>query len=121
MSNGTAFRGFRDLLERRHLEVQCNIFAFGVILLEIISGRPPYCKDRGCLVDWVWILFFFLYLFIYFCYLSHSKQSRSKHLFTLQSMNPDLVCTGNILGLYVVPSMGLLDGFLGPWPGLSTK
>lgn len=58
MSNGIAFRGFPDLLERRHLDVQCNIFAFGVILLEIISGRPPYCKDRGCLVDWVWILLF---------------------------------------------------------------
>ena len=30
-----------------------NVFAFGVILLEIISGRPPYCKDRGNLVNWV--------------------------------------------------------------------
>ena len=29
-----------------------NLFAFGVILLEIISGRLPYCKDKGHLVDW---------------------------------------------------------------------
>ncbi|CAN6461737.1 unnamed protein product [Victoria cruziana] len=28
------------------------IFSFGVLLLEIISGRPPYCKDKGFLVDW---------------------------------------------------------------------
>ncbi|KAA8520813.1 hypothetical protein F0562_011486 [Nyssa sinensis] len=39
-------------LEKRNLDVQGNISAFGVLLLEIISGRPPYCKDRGCLVDW---------------------------------------------------------------------
>eukprot|EP00262_Sarcandra_glabra_P005329 TRINITY_DN16794_c0_g1_i1.p1 TRINITY_DN16794_c0_g1~~TRINITY_DN16794_c0_g1_i1.p1 ORF type:complete len:116 (-),score=15.91 TRINITY_DN16794_c0_g1_i1:281-628(-) len=34
------------------MDVPDNTFAFGVLLLEIISGRPPYCKDRGCLVDW---------------------------------------------------------------------
>uniref|UniRef100_A0A5B6ZN15 Protein kinase domain-containing protein n=1 Tax=Davidia involucrata TaxID=16924 RepID=A0A5B6ZN15_DAVIN len=39
-------------LEKRSLDVQGNIYAFGVLLLEIISGRPPYCKDKGCLVDW---------------------------------------------------------------------
>ncbi|KAL9387083.1 hypothetical protein Peur_020207 [Populus x canadensis] len=39
-------------LEGRHLDVQGNIYAFGVLLLEIISGRPPYCKDKGRLVDW---------------------------------------------------------------------
>ncbi|MCD7448585.1 hypothetical protein HAX54_044531 [Datura stramonium] len=39
-------------LESRHLDIQGNIYAFGVLLLEIISGRPPYCKDKGCLVDW---------------------------------------------------------------------
>ncbi|KAJ7952333.1 putative Receptor kinase [Quillaja saponaria] len=39
-------------LEARHLDVQGNVYAFGVLLLEIISGRPPYCKDKGCLVDW---------------------------------------------------------------------
>ncbi|XP_024452881.2 probable LRR receptor-like serine/threonine-protein kinase At1g63430 isoform X3 [Populus trichocarpa] len=39
-------------LEGRHLDVQGNIYAFGVLLLEIISGRPPHCKDKGRLVDW---------------------------------------------------------------------
>ena len=40
-------------LEGRHLDVQGNVYAFGVLLLEIMSGRPPYCKDKGCLVEWV--------------------------------------------------------------------
>ncbi|KAK7307849.1 hypothetical protein VNO77_41269 [Canavalia gladiata] len=39
-------------LEARHLDTKGNIYAFGVLLLEIISGRPPYCKDKGYLVDW---------------------------------------------------------------------
>ncbi|KAI7740008.1 hypothetical protein M8C21_028026 [Ambrosia artemisiifolia] len=39
-------------LEGRQLDIQGNIYAFGVLLLEIISGRPPICKDKGCLVDW---------------------------------------------------------------------
>lgn len=40
-------------LEKRHLDVQGNIHSFGILLLEIISGKPPYCKDKGCLIDWV--------------------------------------------------------------------
>lgn len=39
-------------LEKRHLDVRGNVYAFGVLLLEIISGRPPYCKDKGSLIDW---------------------------------------------------------------------
>ncbi|CAA2966694.1 probable LRR receptor-like serine threonine-kinase At1g63430 [Olea europaea subsp. europaea] len=39
-------------MEQRHLDIQGNIYAFGILLLEIISGRPPYCQDKGCLVDW---------------------------------------------------------------------
>ncbi|GMN32188.1 hypothetical protein TIFTF001_003555 [Ficus carica] len=39
-------------MEARHLDIQGNVYAFGVLLLEIISGRPPYCKDKGGLVDW---------------------------------------------------------------------
>ncbi|KAL5718482.1 hypothetical protein ACHQM5_011380 [Ranunculus cassubicifolius] len=50
--NGSVIRGLPVSLEARHLDLEANIFAFGVLLLEIISGRPPYCKDRGCLVDW---------------------------------------------------------------------
>ncbi|KAL8101927.1 putative LRR receptor-like serine/threonine-protein kinase At1g63430 [Apium graveolens] len=39
-------------LDSRHLDVQGNIYAFGVLLLELISGRPSFCKEKGCLVDW---------------------------------------------------------------------
>ncbi|KAG6384343.1 hypothetical protein SASPL_155849 [Salvia splendens] len=39
-------------MEGRHLDIQGNIYAFGILLLEIVSGRPPYCEDKGCLVDW---------------------------------------------------------------------
>ncbi|KAL1547628.1 putative LRR receptor-like serine/threonine-protein kinase [Salvia divinorum] len=39
-------------MEGRHLDVQGNIYAFGILLLEVVSGRPPYCKEKGCLVDW---------------------------------------------------------------------
>ncbi|KAK8584299.1 hypothetical protein V6N13_109685 [Hibiscus sabdariffa] len=39
-------------VENRHLDIQGNIHAFGILLLEIISGRPPFCKDRGYLLDW---------------------------------------------------------------------
>uniref|UniRef100_A0A453DIB8 Serine-threonine/tyrosine-protein kinase catalytic domain-containing protein n=1 Tax=Aegilops tauschii subsp. strangulata TaxID=200361 RepID=A0A453DIB8_AEGTS len=43
----------RDSSEDKYMDIQGNTFAFGVILLEIISGRLPYCKDKGYLVDWV--------------------------------------------------------------------
>ncbi|XP_077225932.1 putative LRR receptor-like serine/threonine-protein kinase At1g63430 [Tasmannia lanceolata] len=52
MNKAVVFRAFLDSLDRPNLDVQGNTFAFGVLLLEIISGRPPYCNDRGCLVDW---------------------------------------------------------------------
>ncbi|KAK9076700.1 hypothetical protein SSX86_005034 [Deinandra increscens subsp. villosa] len=39
-------------LAARHLDVQGNICEFGVLLLEIISGRPPISKDEEFLVDW---------------------------------------------------------------------
>ncbi|KAJ0966695.1 hypothetical protein J5N97_023612 [Dioscorea zingiberensis] len=48
----TSFYSFVDSVEQQQLDVQGNTFAFGVLLLEIISGRPPYCKDRGSLVNW---------------------------------------------------------------------
>ncbi|KAJ0727558.1 putative protein kinase RLK-Pelle-LRR-VI-2 family [Helianthus annuus] len=38
--------------EERDLDIQGNIYSFGVLLLEIVSGRPSFCKDKGCLVDW---------------------------------------------------------------------
>ncbi|KAI8569471.1 hypothetical protein RHMOL_Rhmol02G0282000 [Rhododendron molle] len=42
-------------LEERHLDVRGNIYGFGVLLLEIVSGRP-YCKDKGCFVDWFYVV-----------------------------------------------------------------
>lgn len=50
--NGGAFHGIVDSMERRHMDVQGNIYAFGVLLLELVSGRPIHCKNRGSLVDW---------------------------------------------------------------------
>ncbi|KAJ1694440.1 hypothetical protein LUZ63_011138 [Rhynchospora breviuscula] len=44
--------GLPGSLEERNMDVQANTYAFGVILLEIISGRPSYCKDQGCLIEW---------------------------------------------------------------------
>ncbi|XP_076897648.1 putative LRR receptor-like serine/threonine-protein kinase At1g63430 [Bidens hawaiensis] len=39
-------------LAARQLDIQGSIYAFGVLLLEIVSGRPPICKDKVFLVDW---------------------------------------------------------------------
>ncbi|XP_074570740.1 putative LRR receptor-like serine/threonine-protein kinase At1g63430 isoform X2 [Curcuma longa] len=50
--SGGFLPGYNFSLEQLEMEVQGNIFAFGVLLLEIISGRPPYCKERGCLINW---------------------------------------------------------------------
>ncbi|GMH09406.1 hypothetical protein Nepgr_011247 [Nepenthes gracilis] len=36
-------------IEDRHLDIQGNIYGFGALLLEIVSGRPPSSKD---VVDW---------------------------------------------------------------------
>ncbi|MCL7046241.1 hypothetical protein MKW94_029275 [Papaver nudicaule] len=47
-----ALCGFTESLEIFRQDVHDNIYAFGVLLLEIISGRPTYCKNRGHLVDW---------------------------------------------------------------------
>ncbi|KAK3141106.1 hypothetical protein QOZ80_4BG0329640 [Eleusine coracana subsp. coracana] len=51
-SSKTSYPGNGDSSEDKHADIQGNTFAFGVILLEIISGRLPYCKDKGYLVDW---------------------------------------------------------------------
>uniref|UniRef100_A0A803LQN2 Protein kinase domain-containing protein n=1 Tax=Chenopodium quinoa TaxID=63459 RepID=A0A803LQN2_CHEQI len=39
-------------IEAHHLDIRGNVYAFGVLLLEIVSGRPPFFKDTGSLVDW---------------------------------------------------------------------
>ena len=53
ISNEGAICVLPNGLEARHLDIHGNIYAFGILLLEIVSGRPPYCEDKGCLVDWV--------------------------------------------------------------------
>ncbi|CAH2080161.1 unnamed protein product [Thlaspi arvense] len=40
-----------NAMEHRGLNLQGNIYSFGILLLEIVSGRP-YCQERGCLVEW---------------------------------------------------------------------
>ncbi|KAG8066767.1 hypothetical protein GUJ93_ZPchr0004g39514 [Zizania palustris] len=52
INNKSSFPGRLDSSEDKQADIQGNTFAFGVILLEIISGRLPYCKDKGHLVDW---------------------------------------------------------------------
>ncbi|XP_074580086.1 putative LRR receptor-like serine/threonine-protein kinase At1g63430 [Curcuma longa] len=52
ITNGGSLPGHNSSCEHKDMEIQANIFAFGVLLLEIISGRPPYCKERGCLITW---------------------------------------------------------------------
>ncbi|XP_047328803.1 probable LRR receptor-like serine/threonine-protein kinase At1g63430 [Impatiens glandulifera] len=37
---------------RRHVGVNENVYSFGSLLLEIISGRHQYCPVKGLLVDW---------------------------------------------------------------------
>ncbi|KAH7440940.1 hypothetical protein KP509_03G017000 [Ceratopteris richardii] len=39
-------------LERNFHDFEANIFGFGVLLLELISGRPPYSKETGSIIDW---------------------------------------------------------------------
>ncbi|ESQ46838.1 hypothetical protein EUTSA_v10027677mg [Eutrema salsugineum] len=39
-------------MEHRGMNLQGNIYSFGMLLLEIVSGRPSYCLERGCLVEW---------------------------------------------------------------------
>ncbi|OEL31544.1 putative LRR receptor-like serine/threonine-protein kinase [Dichanthelium oligosanthes] len=44
--------GITDTRHKRFMDVQANTFSFGVILLELISGRATVSKDTGDLVDW---------------------------------------------------------------------
>ncbi|XP_078167006.1 putative LRR receptor-like serine/threonine-protein kinase At1g63430 [Carex rostrata] len=47
-----SFNNYMDSHERRNMYIQANTFSFGVILLELISGRPPFSKETGYLADW---------------------------------------------------------------------
>ncbi|CAH8390795.1 unnamed protein product [Eruca vesicaria subsp. sativa] len=41
-----------NAMEHRDQNLKGNIYSFGILLLEIVSGRPSYCQERGCLVKW---------------------------------------------------------------------
>ena len=36
-----------------HADPETNVYNYGILLLEIISGRLPYSKEHGYLLDWV--------------------------------------------------------------------
>ncbi|XP_059664263.1 protein MALE DISCOVERER 2-like isoform X2 [Cornus florida] len=36
----------------RPADLESNVYNFGLLLLEIISGKPPYSEEQGPLVDW---------------------------------------------------------------------
>ncbi|XP_042438271.1 probable LRR receptor-like serine/threonine-protein kinase At1g63430 [Zingiber officinale] len=50
--HGGSIDNIEDVRRSQFRNVQKNIYAFGVILLELISGKPPYSKERGGLLDW---------------------------------------------------------------------
>ncbi|KAF8702826.1 hypothetical protein HU200_032659 [Digitaria exilis] len=51
--NGGSINNITDSRHKRFMDVQANTFAFGVILLELISGKASVSsKDTGDLVDW---------------------------------------------------------------------
>ncbi|KAJ1272019.1 hypothetical protein BS78_06G171100 [Paspalum vaginatum] len=50
--NSASVNSITDSRHKRFMDVQENTFAFGVILLELISGRASVSKDTRGLVDW---------------------------------------------------------------------
>lgn len=44
------------------VDEKIDVYSFGVLLLEIISGRPPVDDDQQCLVLWVCIKAYFLHI-----------------------------------------------------------
>ncbi|WRX34164.1 Serine-threonine/tyrosine-protein kinase [Theobroma cacao] len=55
MNNATAAKvgsATMELLESPSADADSNVYSFGVILFEMITGRIPYSVDNGSLADW---------------------------------------------------------------------
>ncbi|KAJ8506133.1 hypothetical protein OPV22_007019 [Ensete ventricosum] len=110
VTSGGSLNGSVDSLKSQFMDVQGNIYAFGVILLELISGRPAYCKERGPLLDWA------------MKYLDNPEERGKLIDPQLKKVKPEdlaIICNApkNLLQFdlqYCIPSNPAVSGFLYP-------
>lgn len=34
-------------------DTESNVYNFGVLMLEVVSGKVPHCEEQGSIVNWV--------------------------------------------------------------------